>query len=167
MDVCDININQAQATAFQVTFTKIPNTIYMCQAVNIPSISSQPVSVPTPFIAYPMVGDHLSYDQLNMEFIINADFSNWLELVDWKKRLYFPEDYNQHKSIAESEGGLYGDCVVTLLNSTSNPILRFTYEDCFPISVSGFRLSTVVQDSSEPMVATATFAFSTFTVKSI
>ena len=167
MDVCDINIDQAQATAFQVTFTKLPGIVYMCQTVNIPSISSQAVYVPTPFVAYPIAGDHLSYEPLKMEFIINADFSNWLELVDWMKRLYFPENYDQHESIAEAEGGLYGDCVVTLLNSTSNPILRFTYEDCVPTSVSGFRLSTTVQDASEPMVAVATFAFSTFTVKSI
>ncbi len=160
MQACEVNIDFAQVTAFQVVFTRIPNVQFMVTAVPIPSIQGGAVAVPNPFRAYTVPGDHLRYDPLQLEFIVNGDFSNWLELVTWIKELNFPEDFDQSKAAYEQPEGPVGDCIVSLLNNQSNPLWRITFTDAYPIGLSGFTLQTGSPEPAEPITVTGTFEFS-------
>jgi hypothetical protein len=166
MQACDVNIDPAQSNNYKVIFSRLPNVVFMCQKVTIPGVSTPTVSQANPFNAIPQTGDHLSYEKLTLEFIVNEDYSNWLEVLKWQKGLAFPENFDQFEEINNSDDGLYSDCSVILMNGTSNPTKRLVYKDVLPVYLSGFMLDSAVQQSTI-ITASATFEFTTFNIEKI
>ena len=76
------NTNLLQPTKFLLTFSRITTTQYFCQSVNVPSISLGEVQRDTPFLDLYSPGTKLSYDPLDISFIIDEDLQSWKNLYD-------------------------------------------------------------------------------------
>ena len=152
---------------------KLPNTIYFVQKANLPDIHLQYVEQKTPLQDLPMAGTTLSYQDLTIEYKINGDFSNYIELFTWINGEGFPKDTaeyvdikNENKDLLQEFGGLYSDAVLHVLDNKSNPIINILFRDAFPIAVGGLKFETDVEGVNY-LSSSATFKFMWFDIERV
>jgi hypothetical protein len=156
-------INQLNVVSFQTNFTRLPNVDFFCQRVNIPAITLGIATQSTPLIDMPIEGDTLVFDQMTINFIVNEDLSNYLEVYDWLISLGFPDNHNQFNLkdglIRSGDiNNLRSDMNLILQTNKSNPNYSITFKDTFPVSLGSIQLD-VAATSLEPIIVDATFAY--------
>ena len=157
------NLNQLNIVSFEVNFSRLPNVEYFCQRVNIPAVILGEAFQPMPFMNLPVEGDTLSFEAMNLSFILDEDMQNYTEIYTWLTALGFPRDYEQFKTLKpESEASQYlsmfSDVNIILHTNKSNPNYKITFTDCFPTSLSSVQFDTSVS-ALEPIIVDATFNF--------
>lgn len=156
-------INQLNVVSFQTNFTRLPNVNFFCQRVNIPAISLGMFTQATPLSDAPTEGDTLVFEQMTMNFYVNEDLSNYLEIYDWLISLGFPDDnvqFNLKNEALNTEVNktIKSDMNLILETNKSNPNYSVTFRDAFPVSLGSIELD-VAATSLEPIVVDATFAY--------
>jgi len=121
-----VNLNQLNIVSFEVNFARLPNVQYFCQRVNIPAVILGDAFQPMPFMNLPVEGDTLSFEAMNISFILDEDMQNYTEIYSWLTALGFPRDYEQFKTLKpESEASQYfsmfSDVNIILNTNKSNP----------------------------------------------
>ena len=58
---------------------------------------------------------------------------------------------------------IFSDAELIIMNASYQPMLTVTIEEMFPVGISGIQFSSVVVDT-EPVIATATFAFTKYEI---
>ena len=157
------NINQLNIVSFEVNFSRLPNVEYFCQRVNIPAVILGEAFQPMPFMNLPVEGDTLSFESMNISFILDEDMQNYLEIYSWLTALGFPRDYEQFKTLkpaseASEYASMFSDMDIMLQTNKSNPNYKITFNDVFPTSLSSVQFDTSVS-ALEPIVVDATFNF--------
>ena len=157
------NLNQLNIVSFEVNFARLPNVQYFCQRVNIPAVILGDTFQPMPFMNLPVEGDTLSFEAMNISFILDEDMQNYTEIYTWLTALGFPRDYEQFKTLKpESEASQYSsmfsDVNIILHTNKSNPNYKVTFNDVFPTSLSAVQFDTSVS-ALEPIIVDATFNF--------
>ena len=89
------NINQLNIISFEIAFSRLPTIEYFCQRVNIPAVILGDTFQPTPFLNTPVEGDTLTFEAVNMSFILDEDLQNYIEMYNWMTALGFPREYSQ------------------------------------------------------------------------
>ena len=157
------NINQLNIISFEIAFSRLPTIEYFCQRVNIPAVILGDTFQPMPFMNLPVEGDTLSFEAMNISFILDEDMQNYTEIYTWLTSLGFPRDYEQFKTLKpESEASQYSsmfsDVNIILHTNKSNPNYKVTFNDVFPTSLSAVQFDTSVS-ALEPIIVDATFNF--------
>ena len=157
------NINQLNIVSFEVNFSRLPNVEYFCQRVNIPAVILGEAFQPMPFMNLPVEGDTLSFESMNLSFILDEDMQNYMEIYSWLTALGFPRDYEQFKTLkpaseASEYASMFSDMDIMLQTNKSNPNYKVTFNDVFPTSLSSVQFDTSVS-ALEPIVVDATFNF--------
>ena len=157
------NINQLNIVSFEVNFSRLPNVEYFCQRVNIPAVILGEAFQPMPFMNLPVEGDTLSFESMNLSFILDEDMQNYTEIYSWLTALGFPRDYEQFKTLkpaseASEYASMFSDMDIMLQTNKSNPNYKITFNDVFPTSLSSVQFDTSVS-ALEPIVVDATFNF--------
>ena len=157
------NINQLNIVSFEVNFSRLPNVEYFCQRVNIPAVILGEAFQPMPFMNLPVEGDTLSFEAMNISFILDEDMQNYLEIYSWLTALGFPRDYEQFKTLkpaseASQYLSMFSDVNIILNTNKSNPNYKITFNDVFPTSLSSVQFDTSVS-ALEPIIVDATFNF--------
>ena len=157
-------INQLNVVSFQTNFTRLPNVNFYSHRVNIPAVNLGLLLQPTPLSDAPTEGDKLTFEQFAMNFIVNEDLSNYLEIYNWMKAIGFPDDHNQFNldySINDSgvDNTIRSDMNIVINTNKSNPNYSVTFRDAFPVSLGGFELD-VSAASLEPIIVDVSFAYS-------
>lgn len=168
--VQSINQNFLSPLGFKFILKKAPHVEYFVQRVNIPSITLGGEPVETPFSRIPIPGTRLTYGQLRVEFKVDEDMRNYMEIFSWLQQLGFPDSFEQYGTIArqpvQSGLGVYSDITLTLLNSTMNPNKELTFLECYPVDLSDITMDSTSVDV-EYVTATATFVYRTFNVRDV
>ena len=157
------NLNQLNIVSFEVNFARLPNVQYFCQRVNIPAVILGDTFQPMPFMNLPVEGDTLSFESMNLSFILDEDMQNYMEIYSWLTALGFPRDYEQFKTLkpaseASEYASMFSDMDIMLQTNKSNPNYKITFNDVFPTSLSSVQFDTSVS-ALEPIVVDATFNF--------
>jgi hypothetical protein len=166
------NLNLLQTIAFETNFQRIPNVNYFCQKVNIPGMVLGSAIQPTYFSDIPLEGDKLSFDTLDISFIIDEDMQNYQEIYSWLLSMGFPDNFPQFTALktAPTSGitnGLRSDINVILHTNKSKPNYNITFKDAFPISLSAISFDASASNL-DAIVADASFMFtSVFTIEKI
>jgi hypothetical protein len=158
------NQNPTQNTYFKLDFLRLPNTTYFCQGINLPSVTVGDIKQMTRFgtaIAHP--GTSVNYDDLRVTFLVDEDFANYEEIHDWMKKLTPFTDYTD---VEPNYSKLFSDATLTILNSAKVPKLIFTFKGCFPKTLDSIEYSSTITES-EPIPISASFGFTTFTIKRV
>ena len=165
-------LNQLNVVSFQTNFTRLPNVNFFCQRVNIPAINLGIALQTTPFSDMNYEGDKLTFEQMTMNFYVNEDLSNYLEVYSWLISLGFPDNYKQFNlkesslNFAANESRT-SDMNLILETNKSNPNFSVVFKNAFPVSLGSIELDTAAT-SLEPIVVDATFAYSgSFTIERI
>ena len=140
--------NYLSPTNFTISIQRIPHVEFFTQKMTIPSIAGTPVAVDNPLKAIYQQNDKLVYNDLEISFIIDEDMNNYKEILNWMEGIGFPDNHKQYETLKKSQDGLYSDIIATVTNSHKNPHLRFTFTNCFPVSLGKVDLSVDVSEVS-------------------
>jgi len=138
------NINPLSPNGFRFSIQKTPALTYFCQEVNLPGISLGAPEMNTPFSVQPLPGEILSYDTLNVRFLVDEDMANYLQLHNWIIALGFPESYDQYidymsndtRQLLNDLAKNYSDATLEILGSNNVAVQTVQFQDVFPISIT-------------------------------
>ena len=73
----------ATGTQWRLAFNRLPKTTWFCTAANIPGITLGEAMYPTPMVDINLTGDKLTFETLNITFIVDEELQNYRELWNW------------------------------------------------------------------------------------
>lgn len=164
------NINPLSPNGFNFSVSKIPNITFFCQQANLPGLTFGEPEFANPFRSIPVPGDIITYDTLQINFLIDEDMSNYRSIWNWIIALGFPQSYEQYITFvsADQSGVLnelaknYSDATLEILSSTNNIAATVQFVDIFPVSLDSVLFQSTNQDVPY-LVGTATFRYSYYT----
>ena len=155
--------NPMMNTSFRFIMDKVPNMTYFCQRVNLPSLSLVEVEQPTRFGAKLFkAGDGYNYEDLTIEFIVDENMKNWLEIHDWLRSCGNVKDTKEfvglNKYMTSAE--------LFILNSAYRPIRSVVFNNLIPTSIGSLQFDSSTTET-EALIASATFRFSEYDIITI
>ena len=157
------NINPLMNTYFRFIMNKVPTITYFCQRVNLPSLSFDSVEQPTRFGArLYKAGDAYSYEDLNIDFIVDENMKNWNELYEWLRSCANLEDTSEY----ENPEIHTTDAELIIVNSAKRPIKSISFKNVLPTSLGSLQFDSTTTET-EPIICNATFRYTSYSVTSI
>jgi hypothetical protein len=152
------NTSILQLTKFTFIIPDKPFLKYFCQTVQIPSVSTSEIEVPTPFSSTYRHGEKLRYDALTITALMDEDLRVWEETYGWLKSLTRPTTFDEYpkKTKRDLYVPLYFDGYLTVNTNSNNPNIRIKFRNCHPTSIGIVSFDTKVDADSIP---TADFTF--------
>ena len=154
-------LDYASPIQFRFKMNKIPKVEFFVQTANIPGINLGTAVVPSPLYDYPVPGDKIQYQTLDLSFLVDENLNNYKELHDWISGLGFPSNHQQFadlqagsadrfpgstaSSVATgskrtpaplAEGGIYSDATLTVLNSKNIAKTEIRFQNVYPTSLT-------------------------------
>ena len=174
-------LDYADPTKFKFSITKLPKVEFFTTTANIPGISLGEAIFPTPFKQIPIQGDDLTFDNLEITFLVDEKLENYRELHQWLVGIGFPKARTQFTSFRKEESttfptvesvkgdvtnpgtpsgvqAMYGDATLTIMTSKNNPVIEVRFSDLYPVSLSGLAFNQQETDVTY-LTATATFTY--------
>ncbi len=90
------NTNFLQPTKFLLTFSRIQDTQYFCQQINLPGISLGDVIRQTPFLDLYSPDTKLNFTPLTISFTLDEELASWKNLYDWMISIANPESFDKN-----------------------------------------------------------------------
>ena len=163
-------MDYASPIQFRFKCTKLPEVEFTCQTANIPGISLGSATQPTPLVDIPIPGDKISFQSLDINFLVDENLNNYKEIHDWLIGIGFPQNYTQFqnlqaegsdrfpgstrstaptgKSVPQplSEGGTYSDATLTILNSKNIAKTEIRFQNIYPTSLGSLSYDVKLAD---------------------
>jgi hypothetical protein len=160
------NISPLSPNGFMFSVKKLPQINFFCQQVNLPGITLGAPEFGNPFNVAPIPGETLTYDTLEVQFLIDENMENYRSIYNWIVALGFPENYTQYLNFVNSNeisqiselAKNYSDSTLTILGSNNKPVQNIQFHDTFPISISSLTFQSTNQDV-QYLVGSATFRY--------
>lgn len=177
-------VDYASPTQFKFSIYKIPKVEFFCSAVNLPGVSLNTTLQQTPLKDIPIPGEKITYEDLNMTFLVDENLENYQEIHGWIAGLGFPKERGQYRSLlgagadrfpttdaanretdagrqrygATDQGGILSDATLSILSSKNNPAVEVRFQDLFPTNLSGLSYNQQADDV-EYLTADVTFKY--------
>ena len=174
-------LDYADPTKFKFSITKLPKVEFFTTAANLPGINLGESIFPTPFKQVPVMGDDLTFDNLEIEFIVDEKLENYRELHQWLVGIGFPKARTQFSSFRKDEAqtfptvesvkgdvtnpgtpsgiqAMFGDATLTVMTSKNNPVMEVRFSDLYPVALGGLAFNQQETDINY-LTATATFTY--------
>ena len=170
----------ATGTQWRLAFNRLPKTTWFCTAANIPGITLGEAQYATPMSDVILSGDKLTFETLNITFIVDEELQNYRELWDWIVGMGSPINHSQWETtLAKGDGAvrtfgtsdadprtkstyeesnLYSDATLIVYSSKNQPKVNVQFKNMFPTSLSSLEYSQESTDV-EYFKATATFRY--------
>jgi len=167
------NTGYLQPSKFLLTFDRIPNCQYFCQSVNIPGISLGQAIMSSPMLDIYAPGNKLTYNQLNVNFPVDAAVVSWKEIHEWFRSIASPEGFSERNRLSDQQTKFnskkpkyYSDATLTVLSALNNPIVRIQFINAFPVSLSDIQFDTRM-GAEDIITCDATFVYDYFNFVSL
>jgi len=163
-------LDYASPVQFRFKCSKLPKVEFFCQTANIPGISIGSASMPTGLKDIPIPGEKVSYQDLSISFLVDENLNNYKEIHDWIIGLGFPQNHTQFADLQAagadrypgstsgadvpitntpvplSEGGIYSDATLTVLNSKNIAVTEIRFDNIFPTSLGALSYDVQASD---------------------
>jgi len=160
------NNNYLANNYFKLEITRLPTVTYFCQGVGLPALTLTPVEQPTSGGLFPKwIGGKYSFEDLTVNFLVDENMKNWLEVFEWMKSIGIMENTDPTISGTQT-ADFFSDILLVVTNSSYQPNLHIRFKNAFPISLAGFEFSSIATDT-EPIVSSATFAYDSYEIISL
>ena len=166
------NRSYLSSLGFRFVLNRTPNTNYFVQTVQLPTLSLGQFDIDDPFVKLPMPGTKLSFEPLDINFLVDEDMTNYLELHDWLRGLGFPESFDQYGNLirqnqatpSQRDSAVFSDGTLIVLSSHQNANVKITFKDMFPLSLSELTFDSTLSDV-EYLRATVTFRYRLYSIE--
>ena len=170
LDQTPENMNFLSPLGFRFMIKKTPTLNYFVQNVNMPGLHLQNIDIANPLLSLPEAGSHLQFDDLMLNFKVDEDLKNYLEIHNWIVGLGFPEGNDQFAALnADSVPlgeGIRSDCTLVIFDSDNKPNFQVTFVNAFPISLSSLIFDTT-RSRPEFIDAAATFRYDFYKIEAV
>ena len=176
-------LDYASPTQFKFSIIKLPKVEYFCTSVNIPGVNLGETTQATPLKKIPVPGDTLTYEPLQMTFLVDENLENFQEIHGWLVGLGFPRDQKEFRNLISSGndrfptrnstnvsteagktkyaaadvGASLSDATLTVLSSKNNAQCEIRFRDMYPTGLTGLQYN---QQAADVDYLTATVSFS-------
>lgn len=170
---------------FRFEILYLPLVEYFIQSANVPGLQLGTATVPTPLYDYPVPGDTITFNPLNLTFLVDENLNNFKELHTWISRLGFAESNTEFADLLASgrppqvtpstkdrvsaplpEQGIYSDATLTILNSKNIPKTEIRFKNIYPTSISDLDYNIVGTDV-DYVTCSASFNYLGYTINQI
>ena len=165
-----IIMDYASPIQFRFKCTKLPLVEFFCQTANLPSVALDEVSQPTRLKTINMPGSTLTFGPLDISFLVDENLNNFKELHDWMIGLGTPESDTQYADLVSgaadrfpgstssqnatgrgddrpvSEGGIYSDATLTILNSKNVAKTEIRFQNLYPTTLGSLNYDIQASD---------------------
>lgn len=159
------NITPLSPNGFMFSISKLPSVSYFCQQVDLPGITLGVPEQNTPLSTVPIPGEMLTYDQLQIQFLIDSEMRNYKAIHDWMIGLGFPQDNNQYTNLQSQDNMQrselaknYSDGALAILSGSNTVSQAIQFIDLFPISLGSITFQSTNQDV-QYLVGNASFRY--------
>ena len=159
------NITPLSPNGFQFNINKLPELDFFCQQVNLPGITLGNVEQMNPFVNNHIPGEILSYDQLQIQFLVDNQMKNYKAVYNWLVALGFPNNYDQYKALIAGDKNNYSelaknysDGTLSILTGTNTVTQQVQFIDLFPLSLESMMFQSTNTDV-QYLVGSATFRY--------
>ena len=91
-----------------------------------------------------MPGDQIQFEDLTLQFLVDENMENYLEIHNWIYSLGYPKSVDQFGDLIRADDNQFvidnlrqfSDGTLTVLNSNFVPMSYIKFKDLFPISLS-------------------------------
>lgn len=153
---------------YEFVITRLPNVAFFLQGINIPNISLGTTITQTPFVQIPKPSNTLTFEPLNINYIIDEDMKSWFELYTWMTNLGNPESLNKLGILTNFPGknnSVTSDATLFVKTNSNNLNIKFTFYDIFPTELNGVQLTST--EGQEFLTSTVTFSYTYYTAEKI
>ena len=183
-------MDYASPIQFRFKIAKLPQVEFFVQTVNLPGISLGQATIPTPLYDYPVPGDKITYQSLDISFLVDENLNNYKELHDWLLGLGFPNTHQQFADLQAtgadrfpgstagasgselevpqvlSDGGTYSDATLTILNSKNIAKTEIRFQNVFPTSIGSLSYDVQASDVNY-LQASSSFSYQNYDIVQI
>ena len=180
----------ASPIQFRFKCTKLPTVEFFVQSANIPGINLGSAQQNTPLYDMPLPGDKITFAALDMSFLVDENLNNYKEIHDWILGLGFPSNHTQFANLQSegsdrfpgstagpvvpgvqapqplSEGGIYSDAILTVLNSKNIAKTEIRFQNVYPTSLGGLNYD-VRQTDVDYLNASVSFNYMNYDIVQI
>ena len=162
-------LDYASPTQFKFSINQLPKVEFFTVSANIPDITLSDVVIPTPFKPIPVLGQNLTYGNLNITFIVDEFLENYRELHEWLTGIGFPKDRKQFSEFRSNtanrgtasptpvadvgkvgksipDASMFSDATLTILSNKNNPIVEVRFANMYPVSLGALEFTQQAGD---------------------
>lgn len=163
-----VNKNFLSPTGYKFSIARAPNVAYSVQRINLPGITLGSAELGTPFLTVYLPGTGITYDTVSVEFKVDEDMANYLEIFNWMLGLSVGKTFTGHQtvprnSINTGNNILTSDLNLTIMNSASKGNVSVDFYDAYPVGLSDMQFDSTDTDINY-INATVTFRYLQHTI---
>ena len=180
-------LDYASPTQVRFGINQLPKVEFFTINANLPGIDAAAIDFSNPFKNIPIMGEKLTYANLEITFIVDEYLENYQSLHNWMTGIGFPSnrsEFRTHRdvtSIAPAGGktpsvdivssatpdkAMYSDAFLMILSNNYNPVLNVVFQNVFPISLGALEFTQGATDV-EYITTSATFAYQIYKFESV
>ena len=158
------NKNYLSPVGFKFNIVKTPKVDFFSNSAKIPGIQLGNDKVGHYLKAIDLPGDNIQFEDLTLQFIVDENLENYLEIHNWIDGLGYPESVSEFQELVRDAQGQqdlkeqYSDGTLAILNSNFNVGARVKFRDLYPISLSSLEFTATESDYTY-FTATVTFTY--------
>ena len=153
---------------YEFVIDRLPHVKFFLQSITLPDISLNTTSITNPYVLINLPNNTLNFSELNLTYIMDEEMRSWKEIYDWITNLGNPESLAKIGTLTKEAGrsnSITSDASLLVKSNANNPLIKFTFRDIFPSTLTGVTFSSV--DSQEFLTGTIIFLYTHYTVEYI
>ena len=167
-------------TGFKFSVTRSPKVSYFGNQINIPGLTLGTVNQVSYLKMIPRPGEIIDFEDLTLNFLVDENLENYIEIQNWIRGIGFPETLDQVydfqkenddpttgvKREKNQEIDLYSDATLTILNNNNIPKFHVKFEGLFPYSISTLQFDAT-QTDLDYFTAQVSFKYNIYNIETI
>tara|TARA_A100001011_G_scaffold261989_1_gene270505 strand:+ start:461 stop:1060 length:600 start_codon:yes stop_codon:yes gene_type:complete len=175
-------LDYADPTKFKFQITKLPRVEFNSIQANIPGISLTEITQPTRLQQIRIPGNDMTFEDLNITFIVDEDLTNYRSVHDWMAGLAQMDSDDKFRALiteggdrmplsqqanltdagrvtrATNDGAIFSDAKLITLTNRNIPKVEITFRDTYPKALSALDYNQNATDI-EYLQATVTLGY--------
>ena len=175
-------LDYADPTKFKFQITKLPRVEFNSIQANIPGITLTEINQPTRLMPVRIPGNDMTFEDLNITFIVDEDLTNYRSVHDWMAGLAQMDSDDKYRALitegsdrmplsqqanltdagrvtkATNDGAIFSDSKLITLSNRNIPLIEITFRDTYPKALSALDYNQNATDI-EYLQATVTLGY--------
>ena len=166
------NRNFLSPIGFLFILDKARKVSFLCQKAEIPTVELGQVEIPTRGLVPIPVEGNMRYSEFSMEFIVDEDLRNYMEIHNWIRALGIPDNVAERQTWINANSDIItqdpkvSDGTLQVLNNNNITNFDVVFKDMFPTNLSTLDFN-VTNTDNEFLTASVTFKYLLYEIRNV